>query len=425
MTFDGMDRDIDSPDMAPFGAAATDGSEWRDVDRQLRRLASRRAALDAAELHWLREARRTDVHRHLGFGSLVEYLERTLGYQPRTALERLRVADALASLPAMSDALATGRLAYSAVRELSRIATVDTEREWLEHAGDKTVREIEAMVAGRCPGDRPSTPPDPDLEPRHLRLALSPDVYARFLAARRRLEEDTGEKLSDSDVMGALCDAVLAPPPDATRGPRYQIALTICEHCERGWQDAAGQVIEVGPEAIDLAHCDAQHLGRVDGDTPAQMTTDIPDAVRRQVERRDRRRCVVPGCRASTYLHMHHLQPRAHGGAHKARNLCLLCSGHHAAVHDGRLRITGQAPALRFVHDDGRSYGAPAPRPPRIDAHAADACLALRGLGFSAAQAASAIRTAGAHVSADASLEDWIRAALRACPRPASTRARP
>jgi hypothetical protein len=325
-------------------AAASAGSEWRSVDRQLRRLAARRSALDAAEAHWLREARRTEVHRHLGLGSLVEYLERTLGYAPRTALERLRVADALASLPAMSEALAVGRLAYSAVRELSRIATADTEREWLEHAADKTVREIEAMVAGRCPGDRPSTPPDPDLESRHLRLALSPDVYAHFLAARRRLQEETGEKLSDSDVMGALCDAVLAPPPGATRGPRHQIALTICEHCERGWQDAAGQAVEVGPDAIDLAHCDAQHLGRVDGDAPAPVTIDIPSAVRRQVERRDRGRCAVPGCRSSTYLHMHHLEPRAHGGAHKARNLCLLCNAHHVAAHDGRLRITGAAP---------------------------------------------------------------------------------
>jgi hypothetical protein len=418
MTFDGMDREIEVRDATAFVTAASAGSEWRDVDRQLRRLAARRSALDAAEAHWLREARRTEVHRHLGLGSLVEYLERTLGYAPRTALERLRVADALVDLPAMSEALATGRLAYSAVRELSRIANADTEVEWVEHGAGRTVREIEAMVAGRCPGDRPSTPPDPDLEPRHLRLALSPDVYARFLAARRRLEEDTGEKLSDSDVMGALCDAVLAPPSGATRGPRHQIALTICEHCERGWQDAAGQVIEVGPEAIDLARCDAQHLGRVDGDTPAPVTVDIPSAVRCQVERRDHRRCVVPGCRSSTYLHMHHLEPRAHGGAHKARNLCLVCSAHHGAVHDGRLRITGQALALHFAHDDGRPYGAPPPRPAPTSAHASDACLALRTLGFPAAQAASAVDAAHAHVGADASVEDWIRAALRACPRP-------
>jgi hypothetical protein len=385
VTFDGMDREIKSRDAtALVTTAATTGSGWRDVDRQLRRLAARRAALDAAEAHWLREARRTQVHRHLGYGSLVEYLERTLGYQPRTALERLRVAEALAQLPAMTAALADGRMAYSAVRELSRIVVADTEDLWLEHAAGKTMREIEAMVAGRCPGDRPTTPPDPDLEPRHLRLALSPDVYARFLAARRRLEEDTGEKLSDSDVMGALCDAVLAPPAGARRGARHQIALTICEHCERGWHDTAGQVIEVGPEAIARAQCDAQRLGRVDGDAPTPVTVDIPDAVRRQVERRDRGRCVVPGCR-SQYLHIHHLEPRADGGTHVARNLALLCSVHHGAVHDGRLRITGQAPALRFTHDDGRPYGAPPP-PASADSHATDTGLALRRLGFSAGE---------------------------------------
>jgi hypothetical protein len=282
------------------------------------------------------------------------------------------------------------------------------------------MREIEAMVAGRSPGDRPTTPPDPDLEPRHLRLALSPDVYARFLAARRRLEEDTGAKLSDSDVMGAFCDAVLSPPADASRGPRHQIALTVCEHCERGWQDAAGQIIAVGPEAIARAQCDAQRLGRVDSDAPAPMTIDIPDPVRRQVERRDRRCCVVPGCRLSQHLHMHHLDPRAHGGTHTARNLCLLCSVHHGAVHDGRLRITGQAPALRFAHDDGRPYGAPLPppAPAPVDANAADTRRALRSLGFSAAESTAAVDAARAHVDARACVEDWIRAALRACPRP-------
>jgi hypothetical protein len=346
----------------------------------------------------------------------VEYLERTLGYAPRTALERIRVAEALAGLPATSEALAAGRVTYSTVRELSRIATVDTERAWLDRAAGKTVREVEALVAGRSPGDRPEDEPDPDLEPRHLRLRLSPDVYARFLAARRQLEDDAGERLSDDDVIASFCDAVLAPGNG--RGPRHQIAVTVCERCDRGWQDAAGQVVEVPPEAVELAGCDAQHVDRVDGDTPAPVTIEIPAAVRRQVERRDRGRCVVPGCRASRYLHIHHVVPRAHGGAHVAGNLCLLCTAHHRAVHDGRRRIAGEAPRLRFEHDDGRPYGAP---PPQSHSLGEDTRLALRGLGYSAAEADAAVGHARARVGVDASLDDWLRTALRSCPRPRST----
>ena len=269
---------------------------------------------------------------------MVEYRERTLGYAPRTALERLRVAEALERLPTITDALASGRIAYSAVRELTRIATADTEGAWLNCALGKTVREVEALVAGRAPGDRPEDEPDRDLEPRRLRLDLSPDVYARFLAARRQLEEDCGERLSDDDVMAALCDAVLAPAEG--RGPRHQIAITVCDRCDRGWQDAAGQTIELPPAAVEHAQ---------------------------------------PGCRSSRYLDVHHIVPRVHGGAHTAHSLCLLCTAHHRAVHDGRLRIHGEAPALTFEHADGRAYGTP---PPTQD-HADKTRLALRTLGFS------------------------------------------
>ena len=117
------------------------------------------------------------------------------------------------------------------------------------------------------------------------------------------------------------------------------------------------------------------------------VTSEIPVAVRRQVERRDRGRCVVPGCRSSRYLQVHHIVPRAHGGAHAARNLCLLCTAHHRAVHDARLQITGEAPALTFAHDDGRAYGTPS----SLESdQVTETQIALRTLGFSREEAAAA-----------------------------------
>ena len=215
--------------------------------------------------------------------------------------------------------------------------------------------------------------------------------------------------------MAALCDAALTPREGP--GPRAQIALTICERCDRGWQDAAGQVVEVGPAAVARVRCDAQEIGRVDGDAPARAVDAVPAAVRRQIERRDHGRCAVPGCRSSQYVDVHHIVPRAHGGGHAPSNLCLLCTAHHRAVHDGRLRISGEAPALtfRFRHDDGRPYGSPLPE--TVD-HDDDATLALRTLGFSANEATAAVEQARARVGAEAPLEDWIRAALRFCRRP-------
>ncbi|MBK7196605.1 MAG: HNH endonuclease [Myxococcales bacterium] len=350
---------------AAGAAAGPPGSDdWRVVDRTLRGLARRRAALDVEEAAWLRRARALGVHRELGFATFFEYVERILGYAPGPARERLRVADALAALPKLRAAMTAGDVAYSAARELTRVATVDTEAAWLTAAAKHTVREIEEMVSGRRRGDSPEDPPDPAARLHELRLLLPAAVLGKFTAARRALEAACGHPLTDGDLIATLCDGQLAGAGShagASR-PMYQIAITRCPDCMRAWHDVAGHTIEISETELAQASCDAELLGRVDGDKPARVTKTIPPRTRRAVLRRDRGRCVVPGCRNARYVDVHHLVPRAQGGKHTPSKLSALCSAHHKAAHDGRLRIEGTAPGrLRFTHADGRPYGAPPP----------------------------------------------------------------
>src|SRR5512138_3942289 len=115
--------------------------DWREVDRALRSIALRRGALDAEEARWLREAERLQIWRHLGMVNALDYLERVLGYTPHAAHERLRVARALEDLPVLEAAFATGELPFSAIRELTRVATPSTEGAWREEAAGKNVRQ--------------------------------------------------------------------------------------------------------------------------------------------------------------------------------------------------------------------------------------------------------------------------------------------
>src|ERR1044071_5684076 len=92
------------------------------------------------------------------------YLEAELGYGPHTARERLRVAHALRELPVMSERLEAGDLLHSTVPELTRVATYETETEWLEAANGKNLRQVERLVSGHRMGDLPDDEPDPDLE---------------------------------------------------------------------------------------------------------------------------------------------------------------------------------------------------------------------------------------------------------------------
>jgi hypothetical protein len=338
-------------------AKANDQAEWRVLDRRLREYARHRSALDAAESFDLVRAEELRIYVVFGFVTLYEYMERVLGYRPHTARERMRVARALVALPETSAALARGTLTYSAVRELTRVATAETESEWLAAAEGLVTGQIESLVADHRPGDRPEDPIEPDVRPRVMRLELPPEVYALWRQARMILAEERGVELSDADVVEALCRAVIAPGSGA-EGPAHQIAYQQWPDCRRATQNGAGREIAVSDDIFERASCDATDLGSLDAVRPERATARVTSRVRDQVFARDHHRCAAPGCRSARNLEVHHIVEQARGGGHELSNLCLLCSGHHAALHAGLLSMRGEAPYdIQFCW----TYGPPLP----------------------------------------------------------------
>src|SRR6185436_20618747 len=197
--------------------------DWRTVDRELRWIAKRRAALDAEEARWIREAEALQIWRPLGMVSMLDYLERVLGYGPRKAQDRLRVARALGSLAQLTAALESGELAFSAVRELTRVVTPATEGAWREWAAGKNLREIEEKVAHRKPGDRPDDPPKPEPRMHVVRFELSPETFAMLRQARTALNEEHARNLDEDEFVKAMCEAVLdgAPATEPTGRAKF------------------------------------------------------------------------------------------------------------------------------------------------------------------------------------------------------------
>jgi hypothetical protein len=380
--------------------------EWALAHEALSKLRLKRAGLDADEGTWLLRAFRAAAHVYFGYASFGEYIERLFGMSRRATEEKLRVAEALEELPALSAALHLGKLNWSVVRELSRVAMRNTEREWVAAAHGRTAREIERLVSG--------------------------------LARSRELS-----------------------------GGRAQ-----CEECGRGFQHANGELIELDPAIVEMCHCDAQtihvshlhgvtagapddrggnadqlakprthagdadqltktqtHAGDADqlarGDAhpvrgarvaPAALKRqrarqETPPAIRREVFRRDRGRCVVPGCRNATYVDVHHLDLRSEGGSNDPDNLIVLCAAHHRVLHQGRLRIDGTvSTGLRIQHADGTAYGV-MPSPSLAEA-SARAFAGLRNLGFSERTARVCLERALSGASANATAETLLRSAV-------------
>ena len=156
---------------------------WQTIDQTLLELAARAGDLDAEIGRWLVAAAREGVHRRLGFASFAEYVERRLGFDPRTTRERLRVARALEVLPEVRHLLASGQRPWSAVREITRVATPENEAAWVASTERLTVRQIERLVAGRRPGEAPTDAKDPLLMTRRVAFELEAEAYAEWREA--------------------------------------------------------------------------------------------------------------------------------------------------------------------------------------------------------------------------------------------------
>lgn len=373
-------------------------SDWRAAHEALTRLARTRAGLDFEEGQQLRTAQRARVHERLGYGSFVEYIERLFGYAPRLTHEKLRVAQALESLPELAEALRSGSASWSSLRELTRVATGETEHPWLEASRGKTVREVERLVSGHRPGDLPGDLKHSGAERHVLRFEVSGDVLATFREAVSKLRQDAGGALDDDAVLLLMARHVLAETTDDGRAS-YQLAVAVCESCARATQTGCGGPVAIGPEIAEMARCDAQNLSRSgsSGARSRRASQTIPPAVRRTVLQRDHHRCQVPGCRHATFVDVHHLRARADGGNHDAENLLTLCGAHHRACHRGDLVIAkGPTGTLEFRHADGTAYGE-APLAGAIDV-TGRALKSLRNLGFGEREARDALHEARAHV---------------------------
>jgi hypothetical protein len=205
---------------------------------------------------------RAGVYRHLGFASFTQYVGELFGYKPRSIEEKLRVAEALQVLPLLSEDLRAGTLAWSTVRELTRVATRDTESLWREMAQGKSAREIEDRISGRKPGDTPDSTPDPRLRRHVLSFEVRAETLATFREAVAKLRRDSGGPLDEDASLLLMARQVLGGKTDGGRA-NYQLAFTVCEHCERAFQHGRGELLEVERAVADMARCDAQYVGRV------------------------------------------------------------------------------------------------------------------------------------------------------------------
>lgn len=161
---------------------------------------------------------REGIYVELGFASLYAYCRERLGYSRSATLKRIRAARAALVHPEIIDHLEVGALTLSSVNLLARHLTGGAfGTELLEACRFRSCREIEALIASRCP--RPKSPRG-DLRIKsagpglvRVEMIVSREV-AEKLALARDIQRAQDPNSDAEEVLSAALDKFLA---DATR----------------------------------------------------------------------------------------------------------------------------------------------------------------------------------------------------------------
>src|SRR3954467_7184332 len=146
----------------PSPAAPASALPLAELARAITAGAVRLAAATASWLALIAEFDARGGWHGIGIKSCAHWLSWQCGLAPGPAREHVRVARALPALPAIAAAFTDGRLSYSKVRALTRIASPDCEHALLDLAEVSTAAQLERVARAWRRADRSDdTPPEP------------------------------------------------------------------------------------------------------------------------------------------------------------------------------------------------------------------------------------------------------------------------
>ena len=309
--------------------------------------------------------------------SLSCFLAARLGARSATAREWVRVARKLRELPAIRAAHASGSLSWDQLRPLTRFATAETDEQLSIEAPEMTVPQLYREAARHEKDRRKRAESAHQLRSLHMRRDedgrglrmeawLPGEQGVRFEQAVRRRAEEIEADHEALDPHGArLADALVEV---ATSSGTDASTTTLVVHADaRVLTEAAApdaehlaeteSGVQLSDEAVRRLACDARIEWVMERDGRpigiGRRGRMVRGALARAVRHRDGAMCAVRGCERRSWLHAHHIDHWADGGATDLDNVVTLCSSHHRRVHEGGWRISGKPGRdLRF-HDPG------------------------------------------------------------------------
>ena len=201
---------------APSGCASPEVPLER-IEADICRLAARLAAGTCELIMLIAEFDRREGWRSWGCRSTAHWLSWRAGLGLGTAREHVRVGRALADLPTIRSEFQAGRLSYSKVRAITRVALPETDADLARTAMAGTAAHVERIVRGCRSSDRAD---DPSARRARHGVRWRHDDDGALVLTARLAPEDGAIVIAALRAAGAGHDARagVTPPPTGQRG---------------------------------------------------------------------------------------------------------------------------------------------------------------------------------------------------------------
>lgn len=344
-------------------------SDADQLGAEITELCSYIYAAESRLLTLIREFDEKEFWGQQGLCSCAHWLNFKCGIGMNAAREKVRVAHALAALPKISEGFASGKLSYSKVRAMTRIADESNEDYLLMIAEHGTAHHVEKLVSKYRTAKRiqDAEIANEQYNQREVTHYYDHDgslvIKARLPAEQGALIVKALEMAMDKEFVEVPTDAtaetsVESQPIAARRADALaEVAETYLNNNESSGStaDRYQVIVHVGAEPVrdpfleDGPHVTAETSRRIACDSSLVTTKEdkngeplsigrrsrtIPPPMRRALRARDKG-CRFPGCTNTRFVDGHHIKHWADGGETSLDNLVMLCRHHHHLVHEG------------------------------------------------------------------------------------------
>jgi len=299
-----------------------------------------------------------------GLANCAEWLHYRCDLSMNAAREKVRVAQALKTLPDIAAAFATGDLSYSKVRAMTRVLGAHNAEKLLSFA----LKTTTARVEERCRELRCGTVDSLDGAQRafaNRSLRISRNAERGTMTITIELPVETGELVAkaidkarddsasrvefvdesfsarQADAMVSMASGYLSGNAEQTRNTSDDYLVTI--HVDQSALATGNGRSNLPIESVKRLCCDghAVVIGEDENGEPLNIgrkTRTVSTAIKRALIARDKS-CAFPGCHHTRFVDAHHIEHWSAGGETSLDNLMLLCSQHHKLVHESGFTI--------------------------------------------------------------------------------------